>query len=232
MGKPTEYFLQLPNAGRPAPFKVPEEIYPNIGWFNANRATNRSYHAVDGIEGVVIHATAGASTSGALSHWETPGVEASAHWIIPDEDETGHGKAVLAVVFESLAAWHVRNAVTHPKIGNKKRINHWTLGIEVVNRQIPTDGFSNWQISMTALLVRYCWAKYPNLKYIFSHALVDPTRRSDPGTQFDWDSFAALVVSDANDPQQSKSMVNLTAAVASSPKLAKSDVEKSCCMAA
>jgi N-acetyl-anhydromuramyl-L-alanine amidase AmpD len=230
MGDPTTYLLELPSGKAPAPFKIPESIYPDIAWFNANRATSRTFHPVNGIEGVVIHATAGGSTAGAISHWQKPGVEASAHWIVPDEDEAGHGKAVLAVVYESLAAWHVRNAVSHPSLGNRTRINHWTLGIEVVNRQVVTDSFSDWQIEITALLVRYCWGKYPNLKYVFSHALVDPERRSDPGRHFDWPRFTSLVLSVANDPPADPATAALVALVAEDPGFTNLGPGESCCM--
>ena len=202
MGNPrTDYYLDLSGhaALRPAPFRLPERIYPEIGWFNANRASNRKYHAVEGIEGLVVHATAGGSTVGALSTWKN-GRQASAHWIVPDEDEAGHGKEILAVVFESLAAWHVLNSKSHPKLGNRTHTNHWTLGVEIVNRQVPDDKFSDWQVEITAQIVRYCWAKYPNFRYVFSHAFIDPERRSDPGTNFDWDRFVELILTDAADP--------------------------------
>lgn len=195
MRDPREFFFELPETGRPAIFKLEEEVCADIAWFNANRASNRVFHSVAGVEGIVIHATAGASTAGALDWWKDPqGAAASAHWIVPDEDEAGHGKSVLAVVYESLAAWHVRNDRTHPKLGNRHKINHWTLGVEIVNSQSASDPYSDWQIEATAGIVRYCWAKYPNLKYVFSHAFVDPGRRSDPGSQFDWEGFKSLVV--------------------------------------
>lgn len=233
MADPTQYFFELPCGSRPPVFRIPEKIYPNIHWFNANRASNRIFHAVEGIEGVVIHATAGGSTAGALSWWEgTPpnGAEASAHWIVPDEDETAHGRHCLAVVYESLAAWHVRNSATHHWIGNKNRINHWTLGIEIVNRQNDSDMFSHWQYEMAALLVRYCWAKYPNMKYVFSHALVDPLRRSDPGDEFDWSRFKSLVISSANDPVTDDELEALVLAVEHSEVPESYADDGSCCM--
>lgn len=216
MADPSTYFLELPSVGRPPIFSIPEQVYPEIQWFNQNRASNRLYHSVNGIEGVVIHATAGGSTSGALTWWKgTPpnGARASAHWIVPDEDESAHGKNVLAVIYESLAAWHVRNSASHGLIGNKDRINHWSLGIEIVNRQNDADTFSNWQYEITALLVRYCWAKYPNMKWVFSHALVDPGRRSDPGDEFDWARFENLVLSSGNDPSSTRELEKLVLAV-------------------
>jgi N-acetylmuramoyl-L-alanine amidase len=101
---------------------------------------------------------------------------------------------------ETLAAWHVRNAVLSPDInGGANKVNHWSLGIEVVNTQ-KNDPFSPWQIEATAKIVRYCWAKYPNLAHVVSHAVLDPERRTDPGADYDWVRFKALVLEAADDP--------------------------------
>ena len=201
MADPNSYFIDLSGKPRPNRFKLEETVYSKVDWFNQSRSSKRVFDPVMGIEGMVIHATAGGNTSGAIGHWETPGIQASAHWIVPDEDEPEHGRSALAVVYESRAAWHVNNAATSPKVGNKLRINHWTLGVEVVNRQDGVDAFSDWQVDFTALMVRYAWAKYPNFRYVFSHAMVDPGRRSDPGKMFDWARFTDKVLSGANDPQ-------------------------------
>ena len=63
-----------------------------------------------------------------------------------------------------------------------------------MNTQKSSDTFSKWQIKATAQIVRYCWAKYPNLRHVVSHAKLDPGRRSDPGTNFPWDEFRKAVV--------------------------------------
>lgn len=106
----------------------------------------------------------------------------------------------MGLVPEALAAWHVLNTVSHPDVNDgKKRVNHWSLGIEVVNRQ-ENDPFSSWQVEMTARIVRYCWAKYPNLKHVVSHAKLDPIRRTDPGTEFDWQRFKSLVLNGEAEP--------------------------------
>jgi N-acetylmuramoyl-L-alanine amidase len=214
MADPSTFVLDLAGKPRPAPFQLRERVYPDIHWYNQNRASNRIYPAVNGIEGLVIHATQGGSTAGALTWWrQAGGGKASAHWIVPDEDEADHGVAVLAVVYESLAAWHVQNDKTSARIGRRKMINHWTLGVEIVNRQVPDDHFSSWQVAATAEIARYCWAKYPNFRFVFAHAAVDPARRSDPGAHFDWRQFCALVTapSAAPAPRPERRLAALTA---------------------
>jgi N-acetyl-anhydromuramyl-L-alanine amidase AmpD len=181
MSDPTAFQFDLPSTGRPKWFPLPEPYYPDADWYSVNRATDRIYNTVTGIRAVVVHATAGWATSHALDHWRD--VKASAHWVVPDEDEGAHGKHVWAVVRESRAAWHVNNSRSHKDVWNgATKVNHWSVGIEIVNTQDVqnyTDPFSDWQIRMTALIVRRCWARYPNLRHIVSHAKLDPTRRAD-----------------------------------------------------
>jgi N-acetylmuramoyl-L-alanine amidase len=97
---------------------------------------------------------------------------------------------------ETLAAWHVYKEAAHSDVkGGKNKVNHWSLGIEVVNAQTTADTFSDWQVAVTAKIVRYCWAKYPNLRHLVSHAKLDSQFRSDPGTKFTWQKFKNLVLS-------------------------------------
>ncbi len=202
MPQPKTFYFSLPANRRPNPLVLPERRVPDYRWYDRNRARSRGMHPINGVTAVVIHATSGWATQHALDTWRDR--RASAHWIIPDEDEPQHGRFVWSVVSESLAAYHVRDNKTHRDVGNRKKINNWSLGIEIVNTQDVqnyTDPYSNWQIEMTALIVRYCWAKYPNLKHVISHARLDPNRRGDPGKNFPWGRFKTFVKSDRNDPK-------------------------------
>jgi N-acetyl-anhydromuramyl-L-alanine amidase AmpD len=193
---PRSFLFTLDPARRPAPVRLAEKLAPDIGWYNANRASVRAVHPVEGIEGIVVHATAGATAGGALAWWKMPAGRASAHWIIPGEQEAAHGRHVIAAVYEALAAWHVRPECRHPDIADGRGgMNQWTLGIEIVNtqsREVP-DPFSDWQVEACAGIIRHAWARYPNLRWVFSHAAVDPARRSDPGANFPWARLEALV---------------------------------------
>ena len=192
MANPRDYQFDLPSSGRPADVGLPEFWYPGIRDYWERSTSSRIFDAILGVRAVVIHATAGGSSSGAVSVMRDG--KASFHWLVPDEDEPQHGQLVWACAPEARAAWHVRNAAHHPDVnGDARKVNHWSLGIEVVNTQV-NDPFSDWQVAITAQIVRYCWAKYPNLKHIVSHAKLDPNRRSDPGSGFPWAEFKRQVL--------------------------------------
>jgi N-acetylmuramoyl-L-alanine amidase len=192
MPNPRTYQFNLPANGRPDDATFPEAWYPGVRDYWDRCTTRRSVHPINGIVAVVIHATAGSSSSGAVSVMRD--AAASFHWLVPDENEEQHGQIVWACAPETLAAWHVRNSVSHADVnGGANRVNHWSLGIEVVNTQ-NQDPFSDWQVEVTAQVVRYCWAKYPNLRHVVSHAKLDPSRRSDPGANFPWARFKELVL--------------------------------------
>lgn len=197
MNDPKKYQLNLPSIGRPDDVVLNEVWYPGIKDFWDDCTSERSVDRILGIKAIVIHATAGSSSSGAVSVMVDG--KASFHWLVPDENEDQHGQLVWACAPETRAAWHVRNSCSHPDVnGGAKKVNHWSLGIEIVNSQI-NDPFSDWQVEATARIVRYCWAKYPNLVHVVSHAKLDPDRRKDPGISFPWDRFKDLVLNGAND---------------------------------
>jgi N-acetyl-anhydromuramyl-L-alanine amidase AmpD len=199
MAAPKDYQFDLPSTGRPSLFTLEEKFFPGIQAFWPISTKKRTVHPIDGIRAVVIHATAGSSSIGAVSVMKEG--KASFHWLVPDEDEGQHEHFVWACAPETLAAFHVQNSKNHPDVNDGKNlVNHWSLGIEMVNSQRLTDKFSDWQISMTARIVRFCWAKYPNLKHVVSHARLDPERRTDPGPHFPWDEFKSQVLNGVDDP--------------------------------
>lgn len=197
MAQPREYQFDLPADGRPTDVALEERWYPGIQAFWERSTTSRIFDPILGIRAIVIHATAGSSSAGAVSVMRDG--KASFHWLVPDEDEDQHGHLVWACAPEARAAWHVRNDRSHPKVnGGANKVNHWSLGIEVVNSQ-GNDSFSEWQVDVTARIVRHCWAKYPNLRHVVSHARLDPDRRTDPGVHFPWDRFRERVLNAGSD---------------------------------
>ena len=200
MISPQTYLFDVPESGRPNHIRLAEEWYPGVRDHWVAASNSRAVDALLGIRAVVIHATAGAS-SAAMSVLKAH--KASWHWLVPDENEEQHGQFAWACIPESRAAWHVRNDRSHPGVNSgRNKVNNWSLGVEIVNAHGNgnTGPFSEWQVQMTADIVRYCWAKYPNLRHVVAHAALDPGRRSDPGWHFPWHTFKDLVLS-AGSPQ-------------------------------
>ena len=195
MAQPASFQFDLTPVGKPLPFQLFEQLYPGVQEHWENSTSKRIFDPILGVTTVVVHATAGSDSEGAMSVMKAH--KASWHWLVPDEEEDQHGQMVWACAPEARAAHHVRNSCSHPDVeGGRSRINHISLGIEIVNRQEVSnpDPFSEWQVSAAAEIIRYCWAKYPNLKHIVSHAKLDPDRRSDPGANFPWETLRGLVV--------------------------------------
>lgn len=195
MADPTRFHFELSD-DRPPFAPLAETPHPDFHWLTRHRARIRPRDVFDSIDTVVVHATAGFATAHAVDTWKT--VKASAHWIIPDEDEDQHGKFVWATVGEAKAAYHVRDSVD-PRVhlGDGPNVNNRSLGIEIVNSQGiggRPDPYSDWQVEACARIVLHAWAKYPNLRYVVSHARLDPARRSDPGSLFPWKRLMELVL--------------------------------------
>jgi N-acetylmuramoyl-L-alanine amidase len=222
---PKTFHFDLPTGGKPQNVWIPEQWYPGIKPYWPKCTSSRIYHPIEGVRAVVIHATAGQSSEGAISVMTRSANRSSFHWLIPDEDEAQHGQLIWACAPEMLAAWHVRNDVSHGHVnGGAKKTNHWSLGIEIVNRQVGSDAFSSWQVEMAAKIVRYAWEKYPNLRHVVSHAMLDPARRTDPGALFPWDQFRTHVLSGADDP-----IADLIALTTPAGEIAATDSSDPCC---
>jgi len=195
-----DFYFSLPSDNRPSFSPLAEELHPDFNWLTKNRSRSRGKDVFDSIDTVVIHATAGYATAHAVDNWRKR--VASAHWIIPDEDEKQHEHFVWAVVAEAKAAYHVtdRIIVNDTVLGKGPNVNNRSLGIEIVNTQDVQDykdPYSAWQVLMAARIVLYAWAKYPNMKHVISHAKLDPTRRGDPGSNFPWAAFKESILSHA-----------------------------------
>ncbi|MDQ3021345.1 MAG: hypothetical protein M3R36_12360 [Bacteroidota bacterium] len=88
MGNPKTYHFKLTSANRPADVVIPELWYPGIKPFIKGSSSQRIFDPIFGIKAVVIHATAGGSSEGAVSVIKSG--KASFHWLVPDEDEVAH----------------------------------------------------------------------------------------------------------------------------------------------
>lgn len=153
--------------------------------------SKREYSPVDTI---VIHCTAGSSTEGAYTTMLKR--EVSSHIIIPDYDRAGEPNRVIRLVPDDKKSYHVLRSI---KFQGKTDINSRSLGIEIVNTGQEGDPYSLKQVADTAAWTRYWIGKFP-IKYLVTHAYLDPTRRSDPCVTFPWDNYIAEVLRGVTQP--------------------------------
>lgn len=179
------------------PYTGPAIPHPPCRWWHAPKHSYRAVRRLSPTDTIVIHATAGGSSAGAMSVAQQG--KASWHALIPDEDEPDHGKRLIRCVPTESAAWHVLSRVKHPADG-RTNINDRSLGVELVNRQDGTDHFSDWQLAITAQLVAH-WCSILPIRYLCTHAYLDPGRKLDPGELFDWERFMGYLAAALAEPQ-------------------------------
>lgn len=120
---------------------------------------------------VVLHATAGATFSGALSTLMQR--ELSYHYIIEDERETDG--LVRKCVPYGRVAFHAGESFGP----HGKNVNNYSVGISFVNRNDGVDGYSLRQYAAAYGLIDELKKVLP-LKFITTHALISPGRKTDP----------------------------------------------------
>jgi len=137
---------------------------------------------------IVLHHTGGGTLAGAISWWDQPESQVSAHYLI---DYTG---TIYRCVAESRKAWH---AGVSEFLGVEK-VNDFSIGIEILG-----DGSVFTRPQMTALveLTADIMHRHPLIiiKSIVGHEFVatPPGRKSDPGSHFPWEDFRSRVSSNA-----------------------------------
>lgn len=199
---PTEFLFDLPCRAKPESEELLQKIYPGVQSTWKKSSSCRVVNPILGIKTIVLHSTNSMTTDQAMSCLK--GGNLSWHWLISEPNEYSHGRFAWACIPQALAARHVHPSSSHPAVNNgAKWINRTSLSIEIINSTYGAfdDPYSEWQVRIAADIVRYCWYKYPNINQVVSHAVLDPTRRSDPGKHFPWNLFRDMVLSvEANKP--------------------------------
>ena len=107
-------------------------------------------------------------------------VRASAHFLIR------RNGAVTQFVPCAKRAWHAGESSWQ----GRERCNDFSIGIEVEgNEEMP---FTAAQYRRLAALARAVVARYP-ISEIVGHSDIAPARKTDPGPQFDWARFRAML---------------------------------------
>jgi len=117
---------------------------------------------------IVVHATAGSSLSGALSALRQR--ELSYHYII-EKDGT-----VTKCVPISRVAWHAGKSLG-PQGSN---VNQYSIGISLVNRNDGRDAYPKAQCDALFVLCDALMDSEKSLRYVTTHAVISPGRKTDP----------------------------------------------------
>jgi len=153
------------------------------------------------VDTVLLHATAGTSLSGALSALRNG--ELSYNYLIEDARH-GHDGRITKSVAASRVAFHAGNSYGphEEKRGvsrvqdRRKRfvagcgVNEYTIGVSFVNANDGVDPYSKAQFDAARVLIVALKGQFPGLKWLTTHAIVSPGRKSDP-RGFDVDRLAS-----------------------------------------
>lgn len=120
------------------------------------------------VDTIVFHATVEPTLKSSLSILKERGF--SYHYLI-DKD----GTAVQCVAPTNVA-FHAGKS-TGPQ---GEGVNEYSIGISLVNLNNGIDPFTKAQIEKAILVATRLKSRFPNIKFVTTHASISPGRKSDP----------------------------------------------------
>ena len=155
--------------------------YPGALWVPAYRGNYSNYSRSTGdIKYIVIHTTQG-SYAGAISWFQNPAANVSAHYVIRSADGQ-----ITQTVREEDVAWHAGNW----------DYNLQSIGIEHEGWIDQKGWYTDAMYHSSALLVRSLCEKYDipmDRQHILGHVDVPKATHTDPGPYWDWKYYMSLV---------------------------------------
>ncbi|MFD6907936.1 peptidoglycan-binding protein [Streptomyces sp. NPDC060077] len=151
--------------------------YPAALWVPASTA-NYSVGRTSSVTAVVIHVTQG-SYAGAISWFQNPEAEVSAHYVVRSSDGQ-----VTQTVREKDTAWHARSG------------NPYSVGIEHEGYVDQPSWFTDAMYRSSAALTRSIADRHGIPKdraHIVGHVEVPGNDHTDPGPYWDWNRYMELV---------------------------------------
>lgn len=140
------------------------------------------------IDCIVIHDTESPGVRSAriiANHFLNPRSQVSAHYIIGKDGE------LVQCVEDERRAWHAGPS----QLGDRVKVNDFSIGIELVNAQTGHDPFTDAQYDTLNRLVAHLMAKYqiPKDRIVGHKDITDRKSKNDPAENFDWNRFLAGV---------------------------------------
>ncbi len=131
------------------------------------------------VDTIVFHATVEPTLKSSLSILRERGF--SYHYLV---DKDGKG---IQCVAPTNVAFHAGNSVGPQGEG----VNEYSIGISLVNLNNGIDPFTKAQMETAALIITKLKARFPNIRFVTTHAAISPGRKSDP------DGFEIKVIAEA-----------------------------------
>lgn len=131
---------------------------------------------------VVIHATETAGLDSPKAWLTNPESKVSAHYLI------GTDGTIYHLVHEANVAYHAGESVWK----GVEWVNHFSVGIELVNLNDGVAPYPEAQLAACAALVAaVCEDHGVAPEDVVGHRDIAPGRKTDPGAAFPWDAFRA-----------------------------------------
>jgi N-acetyl-anhydromuramyl-L-alanine amidase AmpD len=132
------------------------------------------------VDTIVLHATAGTSIDGAVTTLYQRGL--GYHYLIGKSGKVVKGCAANRVTYHA-----------GESVGPQGRwVNRYSVGIAFVNLNNGTDPYTSAQEVSVRHLIGQLQGQFPCLKWITSHAIISPGRKTDPRS-YDLDRLARHV---------------------------------------
>lgn len=108
----------------------------------------------------------------------------SAHYLITRDGE------VWKLVEEEKRAWHAGESKMPFPDDHRQGVNHFSIGIELIGTE--QGGFTEEQYVSLAAITKDIAARHP-IRTVVGHNHIAPSRKSDPGVNFNWKRYEELV---------------------------------------
>jgi N-acetylmuramoyl-L-alanine amidase len=177
----TSFLFQTPQQfAMPEPWADPG--FAKLIWVQSPNFNRRP----DGteIDTIVIHSTVIPTLEATTRAFYDTKSQVSAHFTI------GKDGSIVESVSTFSRAWHA--GVSKDSRG-RENVNHFSIGIELVNLNDGKDRYPQQQVEVLRFLILALKRRFPSLHYITSHAYVaqPPGRKSDP-LGFPWESMEGM----------------------------------------
>ncbi|GAA2090952.1 hypothetical protein GCM10009801_56310 [Streptomyces albiaxialis] len=153
------------------------EDYPDAKWVPAD-GNNFASGRAESLNKIVVHVTQG-SYAGSISWFQNPEAQVSAHYVVRSSDGE-----VTQMVRDADTAYHARSA------------NASSLGIEHEGYVDDPTWFTDAMYRSSAALTRHLADAHgipKDREHIVGHSEVPGNDHTDPGPNWDWDKYMALV---------------------------------------